>query len=202
MPDWAAEYTEEQARILAAHITRTQGRLDALAERYTVLRALLVTGRTARAEVPTVRPRPGPASPLRLDILDALGDIDRYLSELLPLIRGALRLGQGAGVWAQGTDRAVRNRAALAFIANALARVYAEDPVLGDDVARGAWHLERRTGWMLGETSRPFALAEPCPDCGIPALWVVPDKMVIRCGNPGCGAQRPVDAVTAVTDGD
>lgn len=194
MADWSGAHSEDQARALAAHITRTQARLGALAGQYGQLRAVLATPRTGRAEAPTARRRPGPSSPLRLDVLDALADIDRYLDELLPLVRGALRLGPGVGEWNSRDSRTDRVRGALEFIAAGLARVYEEDPVLGDDVSRGAWQLERRAGWIFGDTSRPFALTEPCPACGVPALWVVPDRMVIRCGNPGCGAQQPVDA--------
>jgi hypothetical protein len=201
MADWSGQYAQDQARALAAHVARTQERLHTLADRYAALRVMLTTGRTGRAEVPTFHRRPGPSSPLRVDVLDLMQEVDQYVAALLPLVRGTLRLGSGVAEWNRpDTDRAVRVRGSLLFIASGLARVYAEDPVLGDDLARGAWQLERRAGWIFGDTSRPFALSEPCPACGVPALWVVPDKMVIRCGNPGCGAQQPLDAALPVQE--
>jgi hypothetical protein len=109
----------------------------------------------------------------------------------------------GSGQWSMGAmdggdARTARVRAGLVFLASGLAGLYAEDPALGDDVSRVAWKLERRAGWIFGDRSRPFALAEPCPACGVPALWVVPDRMAIVCGNPACRDTRPVHAVLPV----
>jgi hypothetical protein len=97
-----------------------------------------------------------------------------------------------------GDARVARVRSGLLFLAASLGGVYAEDPGLGDDVSRGAWELERRAGWIFGDRSRPFALVDPCPECAVPALWVVPERMAIICGNPACRATRPVDAVLPV----
>jgi hypothetical protein len=129
-----------------------------------------------------------------VDVLDTLGDVERFVEELLPLVRGTLRLGPGPGA----AGRGVRVRAGLAVMAAGLGGVYSEDPGLGDAVSSAAWKLERRAAWIFGERSRAFALTEPCAACGMPALWVVPERMVIRCGNPACGDTRPVDVVLPV----
>jgi hypothetical protein len=194
---YGQEWEAEQARVLAAHVARTAARLEALASRYAELRAMLEDGPGMRPAVDggPVRRSSGPRVPLRVEVLDTLGEIDRFLVELLPLVRGTLRLGP---LPKRTPVRAVRARSGLLFIAGALAGVYAEDPVLGDDVARGAWQLERRAGWIFGDRSRPFALTEACGACGMPALWVVPERMLIVCGNPACRASRPVHAALPV----
>lgn len=196
MADWTQEAGAEDARLLAAHIARTVGRLESLAARYGELRNLLgVAGRVQDYSAPAPGGSPGPRLPLRVDVLDTVVDIERYLRALVPLVRGTLRLGPGG---LPVRDRTERVRSSLLFLASGLAGVYAEDPGLGDDISRGAWALERRAGWIFGERSRAFALTEPCSACGLPALWVVPERMIVRCGNPACNMQRPVDAVMQV----
>ena len=193
MGNYAAEWEAEQARALAAHIGRTVSRLESLAEKYRQLRGMLGDvgqpgGGGDEVRTPS---RPGSRPPLRVDVLDTLADVERFVDELLPLVRGTLRLGP-----AVGAGRAVL--AGLAVMGDGLGRVYSEDPGLGDAVSAVAWKLERRAAWIFGERSRAFALTEPCAACGLPALWVVPERMVIRCGNPACGDTRPVDVVLPV----
>jgi hypothetical protein len=204
MGDYSEQWAAEDARQLAAHVTRTAGRLEALAERYSELRSMLAAGSGGKAaDGVTARGPAGPRVPIRVEVLDTMSAIDEYLARCLPLARGALRLGVGAGTWSMGPKdggdaRTARVRAGLLFLANGLASLYAEDPTLGDDVSRDAWKLERRAGWIFGDRSRPFALAEPCPACGVQALWVVPERMAIVCGNPACRDTRPVHAVLPV----
>jgi hypothetical protein len=202
--DYTAQWDAEQARLLAAHIGRTAGRLEALAERYAELRSMLAAGGGGKPAdgMPGHAPA-GPRVPIRVEVLDTLGEIDRFLAAYLPLARGVLRLGMGAGQWTVGPHdggdaRTARVRSGLLFLAGGLAGVYAEDPHLGDDVSRGAWELERRAGWIFGDRSRPFGLTEPCPACGMAALWVIPERMAIVCANPPCRASRPVNAVLPV----
>jgi hypothetical protein len=198
------EWEAEDARLLAAHIARTAARLEVLAERYAELRSMLAAGQEGKPADGIVSRGPaGPRVPIRVEVLDTMAEIDAFLAGLLPLVRGVLRLGVGAGQWAMSTKdggdaRTARVRSGLVFLAASLPTVYAEDPTLGDDVSRGAWQLERRAGWIFGDRSRPFALTEPCPACQVPALWVVPERMAIVCGNPACRATRPVDAVLPV----
>jgi hypothetical protein len=204
MSDHTAQWAAEDARLLAAHIGRTAGRLEVLAERYAELRTMLAAGGGGKSADGIVARGPaGPRVPIRVEVLDTMGEIDGYLAAFLPLVRGALRLGVGAGQWVMtardgGDARTARVRSSLLFLAGSLGPVYAEDPHLGDDVSRGAWQLERRAGWIFGDRSRPFALVDPCPSCGVAALWVVPERMAIVCGNPACRASRPVDAVLPV----
>lgn len=200
MGDYSADWEADRARLLQAHIVRTVGRLESLAGRYVELRAMLAADSSGRPDSEGgSRPAAGPRMPVRVDVLDTLADIDRFLADWLPLVRGTLRLGAGSGFWTAGTaDRAARVRAGLLFMAGSLGAVYADDPGLGDDVSAGAWRLERRAGWIFGERSRPFALVEACSACGVPALWVVPERMAIVCGNPACGASRPVHTALPV----
>ena len=202
--NYTAQWETEDARLLAGHIARTVGRLEVLAERYAELRSMLAAGGGGKPASETITRGPaGPRVPIRLEVLDTMGEIDAFLSGFLPLVRGVLRLGVGAGAWTMsardgGDVRTARVRSGLLFLASSLAGVYAEDPTLGDDVSRRAWSLERRAGWIFGDRSRPFALTDPCPACQVPALWVVPERMAIVCGNPVCRASRPVDAVLPV----
>lgn len=204
MGDYSADWEADRARLLQAHIGRTVGRLETLAGRYSELRRMLAADSGGRPDTEGgSRPAAGPRLPVRVDVLDTMVEIDRYLLDLLPLVRGTLRLGPGSGLWSvdaggRGDVRAARVRSGLLFLAGSLGAVYADDPTLGDDVSAGAWRLERRAGWIFGERSRPFALVEPCGACGVPALWVVPERMAIVCGNPACGASRPVHAALAV----
>lgn len=195
MGDYSADWEAEQARALAAHIGRTVTRLESLALRYGQLRALLGDVRQPGGGDEVRSPsRPGSRPPLRVDVLDTMADIDRFVTELGPLVRGTLRLGPEP----RAADRGARASSVLAVMGAGLAGVYAEDPYVGDAVSRAVWKLERRAGWIFGERSRAFALSEPCRACGVPALWVVPERMVIRCGNPSCGDTRAVDAVLPV----
>jgi hypothetical protein len=205
MGDYSGDWAADQARLLQAHIRRTVGRLETLAGRYGELRGMLAADSGGRPDTEGgSRPAAGPRMPVRVDVLDTLAEIDRFLLDWLPLVRGTLRLGSGSGLWTAetadrgGDVRAARVRSGLLFLAGSLGAVYADDPGLGDDVSAGAWRLERRAGWIFGERSRPFALVEPCSACGVPALWVVPERMAIVCGNPDCGASRPVHAALSV----
>ncbi|WPM94299.1 hypothetical protein VB1_CDS0050 [Arthrobacter phage Marchesin] len=91
-------------------------------------------------------------------------------------------------------------RPGLLLMARMLPGVYERSADLGDEISRGAWDLERRAAWAAGEVPRPFALTDRCVKCGLPSLWVVPDRMVVRCGNPACGYSEPVVGST-VTGG-
>lgn len=203
MGDYSAEWAAEDARLLAAHVGRTAARLEVLAERYAELRSMLAAGGGQPADGMPSRTPAGPRLPIRVEVLDTMAEIDVFLAGFLPLVRGTLRLGSGVGLWTMtakdgGDARTARVRSGLVFLASSLAGVYAEDPGLGDDVSRGAWQLERRAGWIFGDRSRPFALTEPCQACNVQALWVVPERMAIVCGNPACRVSRPVDAVLPV----
>lgn len=195
MGNYSQAWAEDEGRALAAHIGRTVSRLESLADRYGQLRRMLGdVGQPAGGDERRTPSRPGSRPPLRVDVLDTLGDVERFVAELLPLVRGTLRLGPEP----RAAGRRVRVRDGLALMAAGLGGVYSEDPGLGDAVSSSAWKLERRAAWIFGDRSRAFALTDPCRACGLPALWVVPERMVIRCGNPACGDTRPVDVVLPV----
>lgn len=188
------DYMVLEAERLAAHVQRTEDRLLTLAERYSRLREELPAGGHRGNDDDRRRSKPGPRLPLRVDVLDLIEAVEDFTDRLGPLVRGTLRIGT-APVYQTRADAVW---AALGVMRRGLMRVYAEDWQLGDDVSRRAWLLERRTGELFGEVSRPFPLTERCPSCAMPSLWVVPDRLVIRCGNPACAAERSVHAVIPV----
>lgn len=194
MTAWGQEWEAAEAERLAAHIERTVSRLDSLAGRYMRLRGELPAGSRRGRDSDERRAGPGPRLPLRVDVLDLVDAVEDFAGRLGPLVRGTLRLGP-APVYRHRGDMVA---GILAVMGKGLGRVYSEDWQLGEDVSRGAWQLDRRTGLLFGEVSRPFPLVDVCPECGLLSLWVVPDRLVIRCGNPACGAERTVHAVLPV----
>lgn len=179
-------WADEEARRLAAHVERTAGRLESLAERYVTLLRYLVPGVSGGGADELVVHKPaGPRVPLSLDVVDLRDEVALFVRDLLPRVRLAMRLRgvtRGAGDVVPG----------LRLMRRMLPGVYARDRELGEEITRGAWDLERRACWVMGESPRPYPLADPCGACGVASLWVVPERMLIRCGNPGCGLEAPV----------
>lgn len=201
--DVKQEWQDEQAQRLGAHVQRTADRLEELAERYDALAGHIPAGSNPggrpagrAADEPGARGPAGPRVPLRLDVVDVREEVALFVRDLLPRVR----IASASGV--VGPARSVLAGAGhvvpgLLFMALALPRVFAADRPLGDEVARAAWDLVRRAALAAGEVPRPFALTDSCEACGLRSLWVVPERMVIRCGNPGCGWSEPVHGVSA-----
>ncbi|AYN56864.1 hypothetical protein PBI_ANDREW_50 [Arthrobacter phage Andrew] len=193
--DVKREWVDSEARRVAAHVDRSAARLEALAERYVTLRGHLPAGgRRGGGDEPAFHAPAGPRAPLRVDVVDVRQEVALFVRDFLPRVRLALRLPgilRGAGDVVPG----------LLSMARFLPGVFAADRPLGDEISRGAWDLERRAAWAAGEVPRPFALTEECGGCGLRSLWVVPARMVIRCGNPACSREEPVGPVAVpVTD--
>ncbi|WAB09156.1 hypothetical protein SEA_EESA_46 [Arthrobacter phage Eesa] len=189
--DVKQDWQDGEVRRLAAHVERTAGRLEELAERYVALLGHLPAGGGGKAgDEGGARGPAGPRVPLRLDVVDVREEVALFVRDFLPRVRLALRSRHvlaGAGQVVPG----------LLFMGLALPRVFDVDRALGDEVARAVWDLVRRAALAAGEVPRPFALTDVCGSCGVRALWVVPERMVIRCGNPGCGWSEPVAGVSA-----
>lgn len=193
--DVKREWQDGEVRRVAAHADRTAGRLRVLAERYVALAGHVPAGSNPggrpggrSADEGGSRGPAGPRVPLRLEVLDVREEVAAFVRDFLPRVRLAMRLKgvtRGAGDVVPG----------LLLMARMLPAVYVRASGLGDEISRGAWDLERRAAWAAGEVPRPFALTDLCGGCGLRSLWVVPDRMVIRCGNPACGRQEPVDGV-------
>ncbi|QGH74536.1 hypothetical protein HYQ03_gp49 [Arthrobacter phage Kuleana] len=194
--DVKREWSDSEVRRVAAHADRTAGRLRALAERYVELAGHVPAGSNPggrlggrSADEGGSRGPAGPRVPLRLEVLDVREEVAAFVRDFLPRVRLAMRLRgvtRGAGDVVPG----------LLLMARLLGPVYVRAEGLGDEISRGAWDLERRAAWAAGEVPRPFALTDLCGGCGLRSLWVVPDRMVIRCGNPACGRQEPVVGVS------
>ncbi|ASR83218.1 hypothetical protein FDI29_gp48 [Arthrobacter phage Abidatro] len=203
MVDVKQEWRDGEVQRLASHVARTAARLEELAERYVSLVGHIPAGSNPggrpagrAADEPGARGPAGPRVPLRLDVVDVREEVALFVRDLLPRVR----IATSAGV--VGPSRSVLAGAGnvvpgLLFMALALPGVFAADRGLGDEVARGAWDLVRRAALAAGEVPRPFALTDLCESCGVRSLWVVPERMVIRCGNPGCGWSEPVAGVSA-----
>ncbi|UVK62586.1 hypothetical protein SEA_TAYLORSIPHT_47 [Arthrobacter phage TaylorSipht] len=200
--DVKQEWQDREVQRVAAHVERTAGRLEELAERYTALAGHVAAGSNPggrpggrAADEPGSRGPAGPRVPLRLDVVDVREEVALFVRDFVPRVRLAVATGVGPA-------RSVMTFAGqvvpgLLFMALALPRLFDADRALGDEVARGAWDLVRRAALAAGEVPRPFALTEVCESCGVRSLWVVPERMVIRCGNPGCGWSEPVAGVSA-----
>ncbi|WNM65717.1 hypothetical protein SEA_VULPECULA_45 [Arthrobacter phage Vulpecula] len=195
--DVKQDWQDGQVQRLAAHVERTAGRLEELAERWVELAGHVPAGSNPggrpggrSADEGGSRGPAGPRVPLRLEVVDVREEVALFVRDFLPRARIAVGVGpvlKGAGDVVPG----------LRFMAKFLPLVFDVDRGLGDEVARGAWDLVRRAALAAGEVPRPFALTEACGSCGVRSLWVVPERMVIRCGNPACGWSEPVAGVSA-----
>lgn len=200
--DVKRQWQDGEVRRVAAHVDRSAERLRGLAVRYEELAGHVPAGSNPggrpggrSADEGGARGPAGPRVPLRLEVIDVREEVAAFVRDYLPQVRLAMRLRRvtrGAGDVVPG----------LLLMARMLPGVYSRREALGQEISRGAWDLERRAAWAAGEVPRPFALTDACGKCGVRALWVVPDRLVIRCGNPACGAQEPVvGSVTRVTEG-
>lgn len=195
--DVKREWQDSEVRRVAAHVDRSADRLRSLADRFVELAGHVPAGSNPggrpagrSADEGGSRGPAGPRVPLRLEVLDVREEVALFVRDFLPRVRLAMRLKgvtRGAGAVRPG----------LLLMARMLPGVYERSADLGDEISRGAWDLERRAAWAAGEVPRPFALTDRCGKCGLPSLWVVPDRMVVRCGNPSCGFMEPVVGVTA-----
>lgn len=192
--EYLRTWESEQAERLAAHVERTAARIRALADHYAALRGNLGPGRSGNDPDELFHYKhAGPRVPLRLDVVDLRADVALYVRDLLPRVRYTVPT-HGSMLRDAGNVPA-----GLAFMAGALGLVYERDRDLGDEVARGAWELESKAALVTGQRSRPFALVEDCPECSQPALWVVPERLRVVCGNPACSYERLAFAASRVT---
>lgn len=201
--DVKQDWQDGQVQRLAAHVERTAGRLEELAERYVALAGHVPAGSNPggrpggrSADEGGSRGPAGPRVPLRLDVVDVREEVALFVRDFLPRVRIAVAAG------AIGPARSVLSGAGnvvpgLLFMGVSLPALFDADRALGDEVAREVWDLVRRAALAAGEVPRPFALTEACGSCGVRSLWVVPERMVIRCGNPACGWSEPVAGVSA-----
>lgn len=186
------EWADEEARRLDAHINRTRRRLGDLQSSYYRLEGLVAGGGTMRDPDELVRPSGGQRIPVRVDVISLRQDVDRWAVGLEGESREALGMG-----W-PSVPAADPGPAAMGFLDTFLASIYDADKKLGHRVAKGIWDQAHKAAVKLGEESNPFPLDDACRECGVPALWACPDRMLVRCGNPGCGDEFPVSVPVPV----
>lgn len=175
-----------------AHFLRTMDKAVAeLAEGYVALSGMLTPGAGAPGE--SGSSSSGIPAPLRLDVIDVMAMVERTVAELVPLVRGALRLGLDTG---PRDERIVRTVRGIRFLGRVLQPVYDDDPVLGARVTDELWDARRRVSIVAGEGVRPFRLAAPCQSCGASEVWVRPDRWQTRCR--ACGVVEAADGASVV----
>lgn len=196
MGDYGQEYADQEARRLEAHIARTVQVLDSLAGRYVSLPGMLKPGGGGGSRDELVHfAAPGSRVPVRVDVVDTMTAVEAFVGKYGPLVRGALRVGFRSRVEAGRVSVVL---AELRYMADKLGPVYREDVGLGDELSRRVWRLERRCAGVAGDVSRAFPAAEDCGACGLASLWVSPELLEVRCGNPDCRASFPVDVAAPV----
>lgn len=164
--------------------------VDELAEGYVALSGLIGRGSGGEPAVGgsgTVAP-----APVRLEVVDRMAEVEALVVELVPLVRGALRMGLGP-VGGEG-PRTVRTVRALRFLGASLRAVYEADPVVGERVTDGLWRARARVRVLTGEGRVPFRLAAACGECGAAEVWVRPDRWRSRCR--ACGHVEAASAST------
>ncbi|QGZ16939.1 hypothetical protein SEA_LITTLETOKYO_47 [Arthrobacter phage LittleTokyo] len=193
MTDVKRAWSDAEVRRVAAHADRVAVMLGELADRWVTLRLGLVPGVAGRDSDELVVHKPaGPRVPLSLDVVDVREEVALFVRDFLPRVRLAMRL--------RGAVRGAGDvRPGLLLMARMLPGLYSRDRALGDEIAAAACELHRRAAWAAGEVPRPFALADECGACGLRSLWAVPERMVVRCGNPACGESWPVSSPLPVT---
>lgn len=198
MSDYRATWEELEARRLAAHLERTAARVLLLRDRYETAMGMVSGEITPEPRHPDeyVRRTEGAGrAPTNVPALDLVLEVEAFVSDWLPLLRGTVR----AGSWRPAGDtRAERTGAGLTWINRRLPTIWDEDPGVGADLSDSVWSLDRNAASVLGERARAFPLSEPCGTCGVPALWASPERMQVKCGNPDCGAGWAVSAPVPV----
>lgn len=180
MADWTDRWQDELDERTAALVERAQVHVDDLVVRYEGLRDMVqpgkgnTTGRRAAA---------GPSVPIRVDVVDLAREIDRFALRYAALLSGALRAGASR-------VRSVHD--ALVYVSDRLGPASLADPSLAVDVESAAASLRWRARHLVGEVEAAFPVDVPCPECGMPALWVHPGMGVVRCGMGECGHEWSV----------
>lgn len=171
------------------YITRTSTACIQLGDRYTELHGY-ISGRTVEQEGKSSS-APFGKPPVRLDILDALRDVEEMTRHQVSLVRGVLRLGM-----TPATGKPVRQVTVtgLVWISRSLKSAWEADPDTGRDAARDVWRQHRRTGYHLGIIPKAFRIDQECPQCGNQSLWADPATWMAACGADGCDYIAPVNA--------
>lgn len=178
-------YEEQRAHELGRYVAKASRVVREVGERWIELHGLVPAGSGSSSEGPSGPAHAGPRVPVRVDVIDLMRDVETFVAGMVPPVRGTLRMGLG------GT-RAVP--AGVAFLADSLTGVYAQDPDLGDDIARAGFRLHHRTGVVLGIVSSAYRLEAECHECGMQSLWLEPESATVACGMPGCGGRWPLAA--------
>lgn len=175
---------------LADWLDRTSDATRQLATRFVEL-SLAVRESTSRPGAFGGSAPPGAfaRAPLRLDVLDVLGEIDRAATDIDRTARRILSLAENRPAPAR---RATVER--LAWLAGVIPSLWDSEPSTVHLAAQRVWALHARSGRMLGLVSSAFRIDDPCPSCHQSSLWVDPDSWSVACGLARCGHTELIEA--------
>lgn len=185
--DDKAEYDAKVAKFIG-HV---QGNLRGLADDYVQLAGLVGRG-SGSGEGPGDDTNKG--VPVRLGVIDLMTQVERFVREQAPVVRGALRMGLGEP---GGASRAAVTVKGLGFITEAFGQVRAENPDLAREIDRLSYKLVCRMQGYVGGEARPWLAEAPCTECGEIAVWVRPASFESACG--ACG-HREVRSVSVAVN--
>jgi len=190
---------EQHARAVAGWISRAATTIRELAAQHADLAGHVAAGSGSGASdgVGIRGTKVAPDLPIRPEVVDLRGAIERDAKRYASLVRGTLRGTVTVPVGTAGR---------LGMIAEHLAAVHVEDGVLAAEVIEAMWDHHRDASRIVDPPRglRPFRIEDPCPVCGFPSLWVDPKGWRIGCGMPSCrhiwGVADPVLASNAKED--
>lgn len=185
-------YSTARADHAIAKAERTRTTLEQLADRYAELPTMLASidsaGDTGH------RLPPGPRTPLRVDALSLIREIDTHARTWHDTASTALQVpGRLAG---RTTPERTRSR--IATIARWIDTLFRTEHTIAHDIANQAWRLDTRAGVILNLRSRAFAIADPCPECHNTTLWVDPETAQVLCTIPACGYRHAINTALLV----
>lgn len=124
-----------------------------------------------------------PPAPIDLDVVDLLAEIDREIDHLVPLARGALKLGLVPP--RRGRSRALRTVAGLRFLGDSIRIVWEADQDTGELIVDTLWQLRVRVRSRTSEGHASYRTDKPCSSCGAVAVVVDARRHRARCTECG-----------------
>lgn len=153
-----------------------------LREGYITLQTLVVPENTGRGGNRSKSVEP--AAPVDLAVVDLLAEIDREIDHLVPLARGALKLGLVPP--RRGRSRALRTVAGLRFLGDSIRSVWEADQGTGELIVDTLWQLRFRIRSRTSEGHTSYRTDKPCSSCGAVAVVVDARRHRSRC--TACGS--------------
>lgn len=121
--------------------------------------------------------------PVALDVLDLIAAVDAVVDELVPLARGAMRLGPRPP--RPGRPRIVRTVSGLRFLRDGIRHVWEADPGTGEVIVDRLEEVRARVAGRTREGVPTYRSVRPCEGCGSVSVVVYPARGVSRCVSCG-----------------